>query len=51
VKVDGKTVVRITTGEDGLITVPVRNIPKGVHSLTVVMDSKGTVDLDWLEFE
>ncbi|WP_321480460.1 family 43 glycosylhydrolase [uncultured Bacteroides sp.] len=51
VKIDGKIVAKITTGKDELITVPVHDIPNGVHNLTVAMGSKGSVELDWLKFE
>ena len=51
VKVDDKIIARIAVKEAGLITVPVKDIPQGVHNLSVVSADKGKVEVDWIQFK
>jgi beta-xylosidase len=51
VKIDGKTVAQMNVKSAGLLTVQVKNVPQGVHNLTVASDAKGTVEIDWIKFE
>lgn len=51
VKTDGKTVAKIAVKTAGLTTVPVQNIPQGLHNLSVVLDNNGSVEIDWIKFE
>jgi hypothetical protein len=51
VKIDDKTVAKIAVKKAGLTTVPVQNIPQGVHNLSVVLDNNGSVEIDWVKFE
>jgi GH43 family beta-xylosidase len=51
VKADGQTVAKIPVKQAGLISVPLKNIPQGRHSLSVVMEDNGTVEIDWIKFE
>jgi beta-xylosidase len=51
VKIDGKTVAEIAVKTTGLITVPVKNIPQGIHNLSVVSHKNGTVEIDWIKFK
>jgi hypothetical protein len=51
VKVDDKIIARIAVKEAGLITAPVKDIPQGVHNLSVVSADKGKVEVDWIQFK
>ena len=50
-KVDDKIIARIAVKEAGLITASVKDIPQGVHNLSIVSADKGKVEVDWIQFK
>lgn len=51
VKVDDKTVAEIVVDKAGLATAPVKNLPQGVHNLSVTLANGGKVAIDWIKFQ
>ncbi|MBB4044349.1 hypothetical protein GGR06_002143 [Bacteroides reticulotermitis] len=50
VKVNDKTVGEIIVRTTGTVTVPVRNVPTGIHSLSLTLANGGPIEVDWVQF-
>lgn len=50
VKVNDKTVGEIIVRTTGTVTVPVRNVPTGIHSLSLTLANGGPIEVDWIQF-